>query len=155
MPIYFYGTQGEYGAFSNFARYGFALDGQYWTTSEHYFQAQKFAGTAHAQAVARARTAKEAAAIGRDRARPLRADWEQVKDDIMRRAVRQKFAAHPALQALLLGTDGEPIIEAAPHDAYWGAGADGTGKNMLGRILMEVRAELRAAAQSREDAPQP
>jgi len=26
---------------------------------------------------------------------------------------------------------------------YWGIGADGSGKNMLGKILMEIRDELR------------
>ena len=35
----------EYGCFSNFAHYGFELDGKWWMTSEHYFQAQKFYGT--------------------------------------------------------------------------------------------------------------
>lgn len=45
MAIYFYKINDEYGCFSNFAHYGFELDGKSWMTSEHYFQAQKFAGT--------------------------------------------------------------------------------------------------------------
>jgi ribA/ribD-fused uncharacterized protein len=147
VPIYFYGTREEpYGCFSNFSRHGFELDGLYWPTSEHYFQAQKFAGTPHLEAVRRAPTPKVAAEIGRDRSRPLRADWEQVKDDVMRRAVRRKFEVHADLRALLLDTGDEPIVENAPHDYYWGCGADGSGKNMLGTILMEVRDSLRAAA---------
>ena len=44
-PIYFYGQTGPYACFSNFAPYTFELDSQYWPTVEHYFQAQKFAGT--------------------------------------------------------------------------------------------------------------
>ena len=40
----------------------------------------------------------------------------------------------------------EEIIENAPHDFYWGCGRDGTGRNMLGRILMEVRTALRNQA---------
>jgi ribA/ribD-fused uncharacterized protein len=47
MTIYFYGTRDRYGCFSNFSPHGFELDGVYWPTSEHYFQAQKFAGTPH------------------------------------------------------------------------------------------------------------
>ncbi len=48
MIIAFYSDRERpYGAFSNFAAYGFELDGRYWKTSEHYFQAQKFAGTEH------------------------------------------------------------------------------------------------------------
>jgi len=147
VPIYFYSTREEpYGCFSNFSRHGFELDGLYWPTSEHYFQAQKFAGTPHLEAVRRAPTPKMAAEIGRDRSRPLRSDWEEVKDDVMRRAVRRKFEVHADLRALLLDTGDEPIVENAPRDYYWGCGADGSGKNMLGTILMEVRDSLRVAA---------
>lgn len=43
MTIYFYSAREKpYGCFSNFSRHGFELDGQWWITSEHYFQAQKF-----------------------------------------------------------------------------------------------------------------
>ena len=94
MTIYFYSpSENPYGCFSNFSRHGFELDGFYWSTSEHYFQAQKFVGTPHVEAIRITRTPKQAAAIGRNRTRPLRADWEQVKDDIMRRAVLRKFEA--------------------------------------------------------------
>jgi len=40
-------------------------------------------------------------------------------------------------------TGDEPIVEDATGDEFWGCGTDGTGKNALGNILMEVRAELR------------
>jgi len=144
MTILFYSSHEQpYGCFSNFSRHGFTLDGCYWPTSEHYFQGQKFAGTPHLEAVRDARTPKEAANIGRDRKRPLRHDWEQVKDDVMRRAVLAKFSTHAAIRDVLLGTGDEDIMENAPKDYYWGIGTDGTGKNMLGRILMEVRAILR------------
>lgn len=64
----------------------------------------------------------------------------------MREAVRAKFRAHADLRAELLATGDEELIENAPGDYYWGCGADGSGKNRLGQILMEVRAELRAVA---------
>jgi N-glycosidase YbiA len=144
MTIYFYSAKdGDYGCFSNFSPHGFELDGQYWPTSEHYFQAQKFAGTQHAEEIRRAKSPAIAARIGRSHQRPLRPDWEQVKDDVMRRAVRHKFETHAALQAILLGTADEEIVENAPGDTYWGCGADGSGKNMLGKILMETREILR------------
>jgi N-glycosidase YbiA len=144
MIIYFYSPREQpYGCFSNFSRHGFELDGLWWPTSEHYFQAQKFAGTPHAEEVRQARTPKEAAAMGRDRSRPLRPDWEAVKDDVMRRAVRRKFEAHEDIRAILLATGDELIVEKAPKDYYWGCGADGSGKNRLGQLLMEVRASLK------------
>lgn len=151
MPIYFYSTQGEYGCFSNFSSHRFELDGLVWPTSEHYFQAQKFAGTEHAEAVRRARTPKEAARMGRERSRPLRPDWEDVKENVMRRAVLRKFEVHAGIRAVLLGTGDEEIVENAPGDYYWGCGQDGTGRNRLGRILMDVRAVLREKEQ--ENAP--
>ena len=144
MPIYFYSNREEpYGCFSNFSAHGVELDGAWWPTTEHYFQAQKFAGTPHAEEVRRARTPKDAANLGRERTRPLRPDWEAVKDDVMRRAVMRKFETHAALRDLLLSTGNEEIVENAPGDYYWGCGANGTGKNMLGIILMEVRETLR------------
>lgn len=142
MPIYFYSTRETYGCFSNFSSHGIELKGVWWPTTEHYFQAQKFADTPHEQAIRLAKTPKQAAEMGRDRKRPLRADWEQVKDDMMREAVRQKFRTHKDIQRILLDTGEEEIVENAPSDYYWGIGADGSGRNMLGKILMEVRAEL-------------
>ncbi len=146
MTIYFYSTQGEHGCFSNFSRHRFELDGQVWPTSEHYFQAQKFAGTAYAETIRQARTAKEAARLGRDRSQPLRPDWEQVKDEVMRHGVQRKFEAHASARTVLLGTGEELLMENAPGDYYWGCGKDGTGQNKLGKILMEVRTRLRQQA---------
>jgi len=141
--IYFYSDRAAYGCFSNFSAHGITLNGRWWPTSEHYFQAQKFAGTPHEEAIREAKTPKQAATMGRERTRPLRPDWEQVKDEVMREAVRQKFLAHADIRQILLDTGDAPIVENAPGDYYWGIGADGSGKNMLGRILMEVRDELR------------
>jgi ribA/ribD-fused uncharacterized protein len=87
-----------------------------------------------------------AARLGRSRKHPIRPDWEQVKDNIMRRAVLCKFETHAAIRDTLLATGDEPIVENAPGDDYWGCGKDGSGKNMLGVILMETRAALRHAA---------
>ena len=151
MPIYFYGSKEQpYGCFSNFSAHGFELDGLWWPTSEHYFQAQKFAGTPHVEEVRRAQSPKQAAMRGRSRARPLRADWEQAKDEVMRRGVLRKFETHADLRAALLGTGDEEIVENAPGDYYWGCGADGSGKNRLGQILMEVRSILREHESGKE-----
>jgi ribA/ribD-fused uncharacterized protein len=145
MAIYFYGRAAAWGEFSNFAHFSFELDGSWWPTAEHYFQAKKFEGTDHEEEIRRARRPSDAARLGRQRSRPLRKDWEGVKDDVMRKAVWAKFNAHRGLRELLLSTTDEPIIENAPGDYYWGCGADGTGKNMLGAILMEVRQRFRTA----------
>lgn len=151
MTIYFYSNHEEpYGCFSNFSAHGFELDGAYWPTSEHYFQAQKFPGTPHVEAVRKAKAPKIAAEMGRDRSRPLRRDWNHVKDEVMRRAVLRKFETHDDIRAILLGTGDEELVENAPGDSYWGNGGDGSGQNKLGRILMRVRTELRQRAAEAE-----
>jgi ribA/ribD-fused uncharacterized protein len=141
--IHFYSTTGEYGCFSNFSRHAVYLRGKRWPTSEHFFQAQKFRGTDHEEAVRRCKTPREAARLGRSRKLPLRRDWEAVKDDVMLEAVRAKFTQHEELTAILLGTGDALLVEHTANDAYWGDGGDGSGCNRLGQILMAVRAELR------------
>ena len=146
MTIYFYGLNEPYGEFSNFSRHGIALDDEWWKTSEHYFQAQKFVNTdaAWAEKIRGIEKPRDAASMGRDRAHPIAPDWESIKDEVMRRAVLQKFQTHEDLKSLLLGTGTEDLVEKTSGDYYWGCGTNGTGKNRLGEILMEVREALKA-----------
>ncbi len=145
-PILFSSASGDYGIFSNFAPYPITLKGKRWPTSEHYFQAQKFAGTEHEEAIRLAKSPLIAARMGRSRRRPLCPDWERVKEAIMREAVKAKFTQHSDLAGRLLATGDAEIVEHTPRDRYWGDGGDGSGLNRLGQILMEVRAELRVAS---------
>jgi len=139
--ILFYRINEPYGGFSNFSPHPVELKGRNWPTSEHYFQAQKFAGTEHEEAVRFAKSPMVAARIGRRR--PLRSDWEAAKDDIMREVLRAKFSQHPDLWSLLLSTGDAQLVEHTKNDRYWADAGDGTGKNRLGQLLMELRAKLR------------
>lgn len=141
--VLFYSTSEAFGEFSNFAAYPIKVGKKLWPTSEHYFQAQKFAEKSHAEAIRKAKSPMMAARLGRDRKMSLRKDWENVKVGIMRQAVEAKFMQHEELQVLLLSTDDRKIVEHTSNDSYWGDGGDGSGKNMLGRILMDVRETLR------------
>lgn len=145
-PIYFYTPRDKYGEFSNFARFGVEMEGQWWKTVEHYFQSRKFHDRDYREKIRAAATPKEAAALGRSRRMAIREDWEQVKDGIMKAAVLKKFQTHANLRAMLLSTGEREIVENSPVDDYWGCGRDGSGKNRLGRILVEVREELRRAS---------
>lgn len=142
MAIYFYKINEEYGCFSNFAHYGFELDGKWWMTSEHYFQAQKFYNTKYEEIIRLLDNPMKAAEMGRNRNLPLRKDWEEVKDGIMKKAVLEKFKQNKEICKVLFSTGEENIVERTTNDYYWGCGKDGSGKNMLGIILMEVRKEL-------------
>jgi N-glycosidase YbiA len=140
--INFYSTRDAYGCFSNFSRHHLFLKDKVWKTSEHYFQAQKFAGTEYEEKVRLAHSPKEAAELGRNRKFPLRKDWEAVKDDIMREALRAKFTQNKELKEILLKTGDIHLVEHTHNDFYWADGGDGSGKNMLGKLLMELREEL-------------
>ena len=141
--INFYSTKDAYGCFSNFSRHHIFLKEKIWKTSEHYFQAQKFADTKFEEKVRLAPTPMEAANLGRNRKFPLRKDWETVKDDIMREALRAKFTQNKELNKTLLETGDAELVEHTHNDFYWADGGDGSGKNMLGLLLMELREELK------------
>jgi ribA/ribD-fused uncharacterized protein len=143
MAIYFYSKIDQYGAFSNFDSHGVEMDGLWWPTIEHYFQAQKFHDEAYREKIRGARNPGQAKSLGSSRKMTLRGDWEEVKDEIMYQACLKKFQTHAEVRELLLSTGDEELVENAPGDYYWGCGKNGTGLNKLGNILMRVREELR------------
>ena len=146
MAIYFYKADQPYGCFSNFSPHPVTIDGKQWPTVEHYYQAHKLLGTPDQdlmEVIRQVPTPEEAAAIGRDRARTIRADWNTAKRSVMWRGVLTKFLTHPEIQQTLLNTGEEGLIENSPRDYYWGCGKDGSGQNELGKMLMQVRRQLR------------
>ncbi|MCR4803174.1 MAG: NADAR family protein [Lachnospiraceae bacterium] len=56
----------------------------------------------------------KAAEMGRNRDLPLREDWEQIKDNIMRKAVCAKFTQNIDIKDILISTGRETIIEKQP-----------------------------------------
>lgn len=150
-PIKFYTTKDEHGYMSNFARYKIDCFGRVWQTSEHAYQAQKFTGmnVEDYDAVFRADRPMVAAALGRDPNRPIRPDWDSVKDDVMRFVVAHKFSQNPDIREKLLATGDRPLFEydTKRGDQYWAIDKFGRGKNMLGTILMEAREVFREDAQ--------
>lgn len=118
----------------------------YWSTVEHYYQAQKFVGTSDAVIIPlihNAETPELAAALGRDPTHQIRPDWEEVKTQVMREAVLKKFLTHIDIRETLLTTGDNLIVENSPTDYFWGCGAEKTGHNHLGKVLMSVREEIR------------
>lgn len=144
--IFFYETDKAYGCFSNFSGHVIELNGVSWPTSEHFFQGQKFTNQADIDAILNAPTAFVAAQIGRERERSFRHDWEDVRNDVMRCALVAKFTQHADLKEILSSTQGAGLVEHTGNDRYWGDGGDGTGRNMLGQLLEEVRTHLGSGA---------
>lgn len=146
--IKFRSIKDEYGFLSNFYKSPLILNDCEWPTSEHYFQAQKFAGTKYETAIRHCKNAMYAANMGHNRSLPLRSDWEQVKNEIMYNAVKAKFLQNKYIKEKLLSTGDSTLVEHTNNNWYWGDGGNGQGKNILGKILMKVREELRRESHS-------
>jgi ribA/ribD-fused uncharacterized protein len=143
--IEFYDKHSDYYEFTNFYQgERIELDGMSWKTAEHYFQAQKF-GADFAHLIGKVwdqHTAREAYEVAASNKAYWRPDWQMVKIDVMRKILAAKFGQDEDLRKSLCGTGNAQLVEASPKDDFWGYGPDGKGKNMLGKLLMELRTEL-------------
>lgn len=143
--IFFWENSDEFGCFSNFWPGPYVIDGKDWPTTEHYFAAMKTLDTEAQEKIRKAVTPGLAKKMGREVV--LRDDWDQVKFEVMLTALRAKFGdGYPVLKKKLISTDDRPIYEDSPYDHVWGTGrrgSVGTGKNLLGIAIMQVREELK------------
>lgn len=140
--IKFYSTRGDHGCFSNFSKHPVKIYGETWRTSEAAYQSRKFESEALWRQILNAKTPGEAAKIGRDRSNPMKKNWDNIKTEVMYEVLQAKFAQHSRLKKILMDTQDAILIEDSPVDYFWGCGSDGSGKNMLGRLLMRLRKEL-------------
>jgi ribA/ribD-fused uncharacterized protein len=143
-PILFYGRHTPFYEFSNFYPCVLLIDGLQWPNSESYYQAEKFVlRNRHLrEQIRKARNPTLAKRVAYSV--PCDPDWDTRKVEVMRRVLRCKFAC-PTLKALLLGTGKRTLVEHTKNDKFWGDGGDGSGQNMLGKMLMELREELMSA----------
>lgn len=134
---------GEYRWLSNFWPSPVRYEGLLFPTVEHAYQAAKCLHQEDKIRIQQAKTPVEAKRMGRRVA--LRPDWEQIKLDIMRSLLRQKFAPDTKLAQQLIATGDTQLVEINTWgDYYWGV-CNGKGENHLGRLLMEIREELKKA----------
>nr|MBO2493442.1 DUF1768 domain-containing protein [Clostridia bacterium] len=138
------GFRGEYAFLSNFYPCSVRLWGVEYKCAEAAFQAAKAQNVTQRWAFV-GLSGAEARRMGRRV--PIRPDWEEVKVGIMTQVVRAKFTQNPDLAKKLLATGDALLVEENSWgDTFWGT-CQGRGENMLGRILMLVRYELRYGIQ--------
>ena len=148
--VYFYDpVEGEYGFLSNYFEAGIAFNDRRYPSSEHAYQAAKAADRGMHDWLAASPTPQLAAVAGDAlTAEQSRADWLAIRVPLMRQILRAKFTQHRDLLARLLATGERRLAELAsgPSEAnlFWSE-VDGAGDNMLGRLLMELRSDLRNA----------
>lgn len=138
------GFTGEYRWLSNFWPVQVTLDGMDFPSVEHAFQAAKTLDL-ETREIFQAGTAGAAKRLGRKL--EVRPDWEEMKREVMLGLTRQKYRNARGLLEKLLATGDQGIVEGNYwHDNYWGqclCGTCGEGLNTLGRILVQVREEMK------------
>lgn len=133
---------GAYGFLSNFYEAPVTFGGLTYPTSEAAYQAQKTLAADERERFTLFSPGKAKRAGGKLTPRP---DWDEVKLGLMEEIVRAKFAQNPDIAKRLLATGDRELVEGTLwHDTFWGIDlTTGEGENHLGRIMMNVRRELK------------
>ncbi len=136
----------EWGFLSNFFPAVLLWEGIHFPSSEHAFNAGKTLKIEDRIRIAAAPTAAEAKRIGRSVT--LRPGWDEVvRYQVMAAVLRAKFTCRADRVRLLLSTGDRELVEGNTwHDTHWGVctcRTHGFGENHLGRLLMDLRGELR------------
>jgi len=109
-------------------------------TTEHYYQWQKFTDPIIRSRIINAPTARMATDIAEKNKHLIIPNFD--KKNAMLIALREKFSQYQILGNVLTSTGNRTLIEHNMNDDYWSDGGDGSGLNMLGVLLMQVREEL-------------
>ena len=146
QEVFFY--EQDFYVLSNFSAFELLHSGRRFSTSEAAYHFEKFVHTAGDVAldIYLAPSAHEAFKIAEVNKDKRRRDWDAVKVGIMRDILRAKADQHEYVRRKLLATGERTLIENSWRDAFWGWGPKREGQNMLGKLWMEVRAELRRKA---------
>lgn len=128
---------------SNFSSFTLQWEGHRWDTSEAAYHSGKFPRRPDLRReIRQAPSAHEAFKIAERNKEQRRKDWDDVKVEYMRRILFAKAEQHEYVRRKLLATGDRELVENSWRDDYWGWGPNQDGKNMLGKLWMEVRAEL-------------
>ena len=152
QEIRFYrASEKPYGAFSNLHRREVEFEGEVFPTSEHAYQAGKARKPeVRAWLMSAPSPALLAMAAHGLYYWDIAPGWSKTKFVRMREVLRAKFTQHADLRELLLSTGEARLVESATMDnevnRLWGE-VNGSGRNMLGVMLMELRDDLRQEAE--------
>ena len=142
--IRFYRAVGPYACLSNLFRRKMIFEDKEFSCSEAAYQFGKPKKNEVAEWIISAPAPHLIAAISHALfVFDVRPDWKDTKVERMERVLYAKFSQHADLREILLSTGDAELIEESKTDAFWGTGKRGTGLNMLGKLLMKVRARLR------------
>jgi ribA/ribD-fused uncharacterized protein len=145
--VFFY--EQDFYVLSNFSAFSLLWKGLRFDTSEAAYHWEKFSGThsTHIEIsheILTARSAHDAFKIAENHKAQRHPGWDEAKVDIMLGILRAKAAQHEYVRRKLLATGERELIEDSWRDNFWGWGPNRDGLNMLGKLWMQVRSELRA-----------
>ena len=143
MSIDFYKEFGDLGYLANYSNHSFSVDGIFYKSVEHYYQASKFSDPVLVQKILSCDTPKEASIIGRDRSHKRIPNFSLIKLEKMYEGVYYKFSQNKDIRSKLIETRDEEIREMSVKESYWGVGPNLDGENHIGKILMKVRSQVR------------
>lgn len=157
--------------FSNFSDHKIEYNGKIYPTVEHFFQSMKFVHTLstpidleYAELIRQQSTPNKARILANQEKKTqypwqlelnkiiekyselgvkINPQWESVKVKIMYDILKLKLTQHEDVKKALLDTGDNILAENNPNDYFWGIGSDQTGQNILGRLLIELRKQLR------------
>lgn len=137
------GFTGRYSFLSNFYIYPIVWRERILKSSEHAYQGEKAVDDLDREMIYQAATPADAKRLGSPKKlKHIIPDWDSLKDGIMLQVLRAKFS-NSELRKFLLDTDDEELVEKNWWgDIYWGV-CNGRGKNKLGKLLMQVREEIK------------
>lgn len=150
--VFFY--EQDFYVLSNFSSFTLTWRGFRFYTAEAAYHFEKFTGGANDDIrfmIRTAPSAHEAFQIAQTNKYHRRADWDDVKVHVMRDVLEAKVQQHEYVRRKLMATGDRELVENSWRDDYWGWGERGDGKNMLGRLWMEIRANIRAEIQSKKE----
>lgn len=135
----------DYYVLSNFSAFMVEHNNIVHYTAEHAYQAMKFSGLRpHIFSMIRhARSAHDAFKLAeqyRDQRWP---QWDEMKANEMRIILNAKVRQHEYVRRKLLATGNRELVENSWRDDFWGWGPSRDGQNMLGKLWMDIRSELR------------
>jgi len=142
--------KGDYSFLSNFYPCQIRVGSDVYSTLEHAYQASKTILPEEKELIKRAPTPGKAKKLGRNLT--IRPDWDNIKCEIMYSLLKEKFS-DDKLKKMLLKTEAKELVEGNWWgDDYWGFSfKTKKGKNMLGKLLMQVREELKLKKKSKSE----
>lgn len=142
--VFFY--EQDFYVLSNFSAFNLFYSGDWETypTSEHAYHCQKFTKTNIDiwKKIKNAKSAHEAFKIAEENKGYRRKDWDDVKVGIMRQILWDKVGQHEYVSRKLIATGDRELVEDSWRDDFWGWGPNKDGKNMLGKLWMEIRSAI-------------